>query len=376
MKILDKMAMLAAVLLVASCAQRDITVTTNVRGDGSCVRTVTFKGDSSILVGAVCSDEKGALLSLNDWEKSWSIDNGMSLHPYPMSSAQYDSLAQELASGGYNKSPSDTVLLSAVRRFGSVESMAALQPLQIDGVQLEARGSFDKKFRWFYTYYTFNETYGALKNKYPLPMEDYVKPEVASYWFTGSPNLMQGYTPLESKDKLDAMQTDVERWLSACWMALCCDVVASHYLKITDAPVNKDSFVHNRNALLKYSLQKGLEVTNNSLSFIDEYYSCNAFTKSLKDDSLFQDELDNRCQFLFDVAALDARYNLIMPGTVIDAGNGAVVDGVVEYHLTGSRLIPHSYTISATSRQLNAWAVVVTVLLLLAAGWVIIRKRR
>ena len=207
-------------------------------------------------------------------------------------------------------------------------------------------------------------------------MEDYVKPEVASYWFTGSPNLMQGYTPLESKDKLDAMQTDVERWLSACWMALCCDVVASHYLKITDAPVNKDSFVHNRNALLKYSLQKGLEVTNNSLSFIDEYYSCNAFTKSLKDDSLFQDELDNRCQFLFDVAALDARYNLIMPGTVIDAGNGAVVDGVVEYRLTGSRLIPHSYTISATSRQLNAWALVVTVLLLLAAGWVIIRKRR
>ena len=62
MKIIDKMAMCAAVLLVASCAQRDITVTTNVDSDGSCVRTVTLKGDSSILVGAVDSDEKGALL--------------------------------------------------------------------------------------------------------------------------------------------------------------------------------------------------------------------------------------------------------------------------------------------------------------------------
>ena len=375
MKILDKMAMLAAVLLVASCAQRDITVTTSVGGDGSCVRTVTLKGDSSILVGAVDSDEKGALLSLGDWEKSWSIDNGRTLHPYPMSLAQYDSLAQELVSGGYKKSLSDTVLLSAVRRFGSVESMAASQPLQIDGSVLEARGSFEKKFRWFYTYYTFNETYEPLKDKYPLPMEDYVKPEVASFWFTGSPNLIQGNTPSESKDKLDAIQNDVERWLSACWMAVYCDVVVAHYKKVADAPVDKESFVVNRGALLEFSLKKGLEVANNALSYIDEYYGCNAYTSSLKGDSLFQSELDDRCQFLFDVAALDVRYNLIMPGAVIDAGDGALVDGIVEYRLTGSRLIPQNYTICATSRQLNVWAVTVTVLLLLAVGWAVARKR-
>lgn len=376
MKIIDKMAMLAAVLLVASCAQRDITVTTNVDSDGTCVRTVTLKGDSSILVGAVDSDEKGALLSLGDWEKSWSIDNGKNLHPYPMSSAQYDSLAQELTSCGYKKSLSDTVLLSAVRRFNSVESMATSQPLQIDGALLEARGSFEKKIRWFYTYYTFNETYEPLKDKYPLPMEDYVKPEVAAFWFTGSPNLVQGCTPLEAKDKLDAIQTDVERWLSACWMAVYCDVVAEYYHKIADAPVDKDSFIANRDALLKFSLQKGLDVTNNALSFIDEYYSCNAFTNSLKDDSLFQAELDSRCHLFFDVAALDVRYNLIMPGTVIDTGNGTLVNGVVEYRLTGNRLIPQNYTICATSRQLNLWAVAITVLLLLAVGWILVRKGR
>lgn len=375
MKISDKMVMLAAVLLVASCAQRDITVTTNVCSDGSCVRTVTLKGDSSILVGAVDSDEKGALLSLDDWEKSWSIDNGRTLHPYPMSTAQYDSLAQELTSCGYKKTLSDTVLLSAVRRFGSVGSMAASQPLQIDGSVLEARGSFEKKFRWFYTYYTFNETYGPLKDKYPLPMEDYVKPEVASFWFTGSPNLIRGNTPSESKDKLDAIQADVERWLSACWLTLYCDAVVEHYGEVAGAPVDRDSFVADRDELLNFSLQKGLDVANNALAFIDEYYGCNAFTNSLKGDSLFQSELDGRCQFLFDIAALDARYNLIMPGTVIDAGNGAVVDGVVEYRLTGNRLIPQSYTISATSRQLNIWAVAVTALLLMALGWVVVRRR-
>lgn len=375
MKISDKMAMLAAVLLVASCAQRDITVTTNVCSDGSCVRTVTLKGDSSILVGAVDSGEKGALLSLDDWEKNWSIDNGRTLHPYPMSPAQYDSLAQELTSCGYKKTLSDTVLLSAVRRFGSVGSMAASQPLQIDGSVLEARGSFEKKFRWFYTYYTFNETYEPLKDKYPLPMEDYVKPEVASFWFTGSPNLIRGNTPSESKDKLDAIQADVERWLSACWLTLYCDAVVEHYGEVAGAPVDRDSFVADRDELLNFSLQKGLDVANNALAFIDEYYGCNAFTNSLKGDSLFQSELDGRCQFLFDIAALDARYNLIMPGTVIDASNGAVVDGVVEYRLTGNRLIPQSYTISATSRQLNIWAVAVTALLLIALGWVVVRRR-
>ena len=280
------------------------------------------------IVGAVGCDEKGALLSLDDWEKSWSIDNGKSLHSYPMSSAQYDSIKQRLIADGYKKNPSDTIELSAVRRFGSVESMAASQPLQIDGTVLKACGSFKKNFCWFYTYYTFNEAYEPLKNLYPLPMEDYLKTEVASFWFTGAPNIMQGCTPLESKDKLDAIQTDVERWLSACWMAIYSDVVAAHYQKIVGAPVEKDAFIANRDALLKFSLQKGLDIASNALLYIDEYYACNAFTNSLNGDSLFQTELDSRCQFLFDVAALDARYNLIMPGTVVDAGNGTVVSGL------------------------------------------------
>jgi hypothetical protein len=65
-----------------------------------------------------------------------------------------------------------------------------------------------------------------------------------------------------------------------------------------------------------------------------------------------------------------------MPGKVTDPGNGTYCDGVITYTLSGDRLIPADYTITATSRQTNTWAYVVTaIVILLAIGsWVWRRK--
>ena len=61
-----------------------------------------------------------------------------------------------------------------------------------------------------------------------------------------------------------------------------------------------------------------------------------------------------------------------MPGKVTDPGNGIYSDGVITYPLSGDRLIPADYVITATSRQTNTWAYVVTaIVILLAIGsWV------
>ena len=67
----------------------------------------------------------------------------------------------------------------------------------------------------------------------------------------------------------------------------------------------------------------------------------------------------------------------VMPGKVIDAGNGVVDGNVVHYKFSGERLIPHPYDVTITSRVTNVWAFVVTALvILLAIGCLFYRRIR
>ena len=71
-------------------------------------------------------------------------------------------------------------------------------------------------------------------------------------------------------------------------------------------------------------------------------------------------------------------YDLVMPGTVTDAGMGEYDGRVIHYQLGGERLIPGAYTIAATSRVANVWAFVVTLLIILLAvgSWFYQKKRQ
>lgn len=375
MKVLSKIIIMAAGLLVASCAQRDITVTTEVKSDGSCIRMVTFKSDSSVLVGATDSKERGALLTLDNWEKYWSIKGETEKHSYPMSSSQYDSIARLLKNRGCKTTVADTVLLCATREFQSAEFVAASEPLKVDGKPLEAQSLLERKFRWFYTYYIYSETFEPLIGKFPLALDDYLAPEAASFWFTGSPDIMQGYTPSEFKDKLDAIQTAAEKWLNACMLSMSYDVVARNYQKVKDAPVDYNSFIANRDAVIEF-LNKNKELkVDKPLLLIDEFYNTDAYTNSLSGDSAVNAEIDGKFQLVIDVSSLDARYRIVMPGTIVDAGNGTLTDNVAEYRVTGSRLLPDKYTISVTSRKVNVWAVTLTAVLFITAVVLWLRKK-
>ena len=57
----------------------------------------------------------------------------------------------------------------------------------------------------------------------------------------------------------------------------------------------------------------------------------------------------------------------VLPGKVIDGGDGVVEGNVIHYKFSGERLIPHPYVINATSRITNVWAFIVTFLVIVLA---------
>lgn len=67
------------------------------------------------------------------------------------------------------------------------------------------------------------------------------------------------------------------------------------------------------------------------------------------------------------LVGFNLQYSLSMPGDFIDF---SIVP------LTGERLVPHDFTLSATSRVVHAWAFILTfLLLLLIVAWFVWKSR-
>ena len=101
---------------------------------------------------------------------------------------------------------------------------------------------------------------------------------------------------------------------------------------------------------------------------IDAYFHTDAFTTFSGFKWALEKSLeDYETGYSFYFVNLYMNYDLVMPGTVIDAGIGQVVNDTVRYRLSGERLLPHDYAITATSRKANIWAFIVTGLVILLA---------
>ena len=362
-------ALLAAQLL-AACTDGEIQMTTTIHRNGTCQRTVAFAADSATLVGSYdTSAQMAHLLTDSAWKKSWCIKGDTARHPYPMTLEQYGELRASMA----GKDLSDTLLVCAERRFSSVEEMAAATPLRLIDEPLQPQVSLKKRFRWFYTDYTYEETYPCWSGFFPYPLSNFVDEEMAYYWFTGEPELMQGYSPLEKKETYDMVEEQCNRWLVANYVVAAYDAVVFEgtgemHDSLSDISLDKNAYRANRDSLVSYALDHqfsfGDDIDSLFISYFGDGVSVPAFASDRVEQQL------ERCQEAFmELPSFKVGYRLVLPGRIIDAGNGVLEEGAVRYRLTGSRLIPGDYTIGATSRAINVWAFLLTALLIIVVLW-------
>ena len=110
-------------------------------------------------------------------------------------------------------------------------------------------------------------------------------------------------------------------------------------------------------------------------NIIKDFYHSDAFTPLFSDSAKWERLLQIKYKSYDRLIMMKSTLDYVMPGKVIDAGNGVVEDDVVHYKFSGERLIPHPYDVAITSRVTNVWAFVITVLvILLAIGCLFYRK--
>ena len=360
-------------VILASCGNKDNRMLTVINEDGTCSREYTFHSSQQWL-SASSSEDYDSIVD-KTWERSWSVLGADSVrYPVPLTEAQLDSM-QEL---DLSKPLGNLLMVHAKKEYQCVEEMSAHlyraerhHLKEVDNIK--ANSTLEKHFKWFYTDYTFSESFvydgPAL---FPIPLDRFLSADTVSFWFTGQPDLTQNLSGAEQKDMLDDIEKKIGQWTNANWFYEICNVIIANYDQIQNPPVSKERFSIVRDSLVMMpcvlNANEGEGLGDNITNLLEKTFQSDAY-------KLFLQTNESGFKQYEQLLSFGNNYDLQMPGTVIDAGMGQYDGDVIHYRLGGERLIPGAYTITATSRVTNVWAFVITILVvLLAIGSLFFRK--
>ena len=317
-----------AAMMVTSC-DKNVTMVTEINRDGTCSRQVSTKDD--------------CLTDYDSWQEVTPADT----------------------------SDNKTIVLR--RSFESVQEMAANPILKASGKPIRSNASLDGKFKWFYTDYTFTETFLSWADQFDEPLTDYMSAQEAGFMWTGYPNLVEGMTGIDMVDYLDALQEGIEHWEYRIVTGCQLKTIANNYESIPNPPVSQEEFISLKDSIMEFGYENCYDEFDNVKGLLKDFFKSNAFSSFFKDyDKLLDSDLENTVELPF----IKTSYILKMPGRVIDPGCGTVSDGVIEYRFEGGFLIPGDYTITATSRATNVWAFIISGLVILLALATLFYRRK
>ena len=341
---------LVGALLLTSCYQPKVVMKTTVHEDASmpCTREVLYSN----------------VMSQEMRDSLWGKTNVGWSQPLPecLNVDAFFNSHTDIGEG-------DTVTTSFSKFFESVEKMCEETPLLLNGTKMRSEAKLDKRFRWFYTEYTFTETFYCVGDTFKLPVTDYADKAEISYWFTGRPNLVEGMSGAEALEKLSDMEPKITRWLNDNLFKTGFDFIVENYDSIANPPVSKERFIELQDSLVHFIMAGEEDIlTARPDDKLREFFHSNAYAMFFDEDNPLGEKLNKEFMNRLNIFWFNVPYTLSMPGKVTDAGNGTLQpDGTVLYPFTGERLIPQDYTITATSRKTNVWACVVSVLIILLA---------
>ena len=373
MKTISKLALaLMAILTVACNRNQEIKMMTQINNDGqSCIRCFYFHTDSASLVTDVDTIGNDYLRIGREWKRQWCFTEADSVyHDLPMTSQQYAEIREELNRQGIDKPVEDTILVVAERHYKTTEEMSADLPLMLADKPLTAKSSMKKSFRWFYTNYQFSETYASCDTLFSVPITDYVDKDMASYWFTGKPNLADGVPGAGMKETLDDVEQRISQWLNANIFAEVCKQIIEHYDEVDNPPVSREQFSELRDSVMHSSNldMDFIDVDSQVADVLRNFFHSDAYTPLLESEDMVQ-ALEQRYAIYGAIFGFNIQYGLSMPGHFTGFDSEPL-------RFTGDYLIPHDYTITASSRIIHTWAFVVTLLLIIIPLLVFRSKRK
>ena len=391
----------------------NVRLTTTINENGECWRSVTY-------TNTMTQAQRDSAWGQDVWGWSLPIPKCIDIDQYHDSHTEIDG---------------DSLVTTTFRHvYDNVDEMCTNMPVLFHTKHLTSKGKLEKKFRFFYTEYSYLEEIaveGIAKypaNEYRLAdykdsiiapllrneffpsfheddveanelyhlllqrLDDITVAEVLPYLWSGEPDLLQGIPALLKVDIIDGMMRFCNKWEEDNETALGFDYIVKHYDAMTNPPITREEFISKRDVLIASYIHG----KNSASKFLQETFDSDAFEIFFDHGEISRGFYDAICNFRA-LYTFHLPYMLQMPGEIIDAGAGTITDGntlryipgytssngahddstVLSYTINGDRLISAPYIVSATSRVTNTWAYVLTIIVIIAAAALtIINKRK
>lgn len=314
-----------AILLLISAGCKEYTTKTKINPDGSCERIVIVEGDTTNIAG---------LPFPIPVDKSWKIEK--------------------------KKSEKDSykVIYTAAKQFADVNDLNAEYRNQNKiGVKI----NFEKKFRWFYTYFEYEETY---KSFYPFkltPLKNFLSKEEYQKFMDG--------------DTTKALKKRIDEYVGKSYI----EYFLSEFLKtcnkhnITD--VSEASVNANKQQLMEQLNDAG-EGANELTSILEKTLKAKSLKAVQPDIELIMEDIRKKVEW---AGSADGTYTnqVSLPGVILSTNSKSVKGNTVEWIVDAQRFQFEDLAMRVESRSANVSMFVVTgVLFALAFFMLIIPKIR
>lgn len=366
---------LSTLCALTSCVEPDEMLTV-INPDGSCYKEFSKTTGSDFMLGENSPEQKYFPVTVDSsWVVIWTLEDSAQISSeFPLRKAALDSInalmpdeTDAKTKKTEKKRPVFDVMIR--KHFRSVDEMAKdfrLTPTH-EWSKMKVGYHFEKKFRWFYTYYTYSETYPKINTNFKTPVDSFMTKEEATYWFNGEPNIFKGMNGIEVREAIGELEDKYNRWFAKNMWDNEFEVLLSNYDLMKNPPVTLDSLAKCKDDLFKSKVKDDKDF--NMEKILNGYFKTEAFSVywETKESPLKKHEKDFENQDFVALFTKEFSYKLCMPGSITSKENVVMNGDTLSWKLTAYRMLYDDCLIQAESRKANIWAFIVSGLILVLA---------
>jgi len=239
-------------------------------------------------------------------------------------------------------------------------------------VFLAPKESLTKKFRWFYTHYSFKTEYKKLNYEPLVPVENYLSREEQILYTQGdfsNYKLFNGGEMLEHLNQINENFTE--------WYARNCFETFFEYIKKQSSNYDLDT--------VKEKIYKKVKTKENDINAEKICLALNAFYATTYFSQLYKTH-KNAWEKAYEESTLSMvtgqvlnviSYEVVIPGEILTTNAPIIKSDTLIWKVDGMRLLFDDYALTAEYRVINTWSFIVTgLILLVAVGNIIFAIRR
>jgi len=297
---------LSMILNFSGC--REYKTTTKINSDGSCVRTVMVK-DNSV--------EPDSIVFPIPADKSWKIET--------------------------TKAKDDTtqIVYTATKDFNDVND---INDEYKNKEKIGVHVNLDKKFRWFYTYYDYEEVYQSYFPFKKIPIRNFLTPQEYELY-------LKDDTTKVFKKRLDkyAEENYFEYFFDE-FLAL---------VKKSDITDLTPELVVSKKTIIRQEIDKHGDKTEELIVYLEKVLGTKSVRK-LKNGikNIVKTILNQMSRF----SSVSGKYSneVTMPGIILNTNAKTIEGNKVIWEFDENRFCYEDFTMTVQSRAVNVWAFIVS----------------